>query len=243
MKAKFGVGTSDHCQARYLGSYDSDLTIGEVTATSTGQAGASSNVLGDLAGKGISAGKTNRPITQSFQEAGIVIGMHYFIPDAEYDSSFIEDFNSKLDRSDYFMPEYDSLGMMPLMSKNLPFDCSTITGLPDLNTVLGYQARYLEYKTRVNKVHGLFQSKASLRSWVTARNATFTNDWTSKNLLVNPKLPITSLLLHMMVVKLLILSCATIALMRCLFVICLYWVFLLITKQFNTYYYGSYFCI
>lgn len=188
MKSSFGVGTSDHCQARYLGSYDSDLTIGEVTATSSGTAGQTATTLGELAGKGISSGRSNRPVSQKFDEAGIVMGIHYFIPDAEYDSSRIDDFVVKTGRTDYFLPEYDNLGMVPLLRGTLPWNCYGYTNIPDPNQVVGYQARYPEYKSRVNQVHGLFQSQSFLRSWVTPRNSSTSANWAIADLLVNPKI-------------------------------------------------------
>ena len=191
IKARYGVNipNCDYCEARYLGTFDSSLNIGEVTATASGSDGSSTNVLGELAGKGISAGSTNRPITAKFDEAGIVMGIHYILPNAEYDSSRTDDFNRKLLRNDYYMPEYDDLGLQPLQGYSVPQNTSP-NGLVQQTTVIGYQSRYSEYKSRVDEIHGLFQSKAPLSFWTTARNASNISSgiWSSIDLHVNPKI-------------------------------------------------------
>ena len=53
LKAQFGVtpDNCDYCSVRYLGSYDSTINIGEVTASAAGETGTGSkSVLGQLAG-------------------------------------------------------------------------------------------------------------------------------------------------------------------------------------------------
>lgn len=173
LKAHFGVDPDncDYCSCRYLGSFDSNIDIGEITATAAGtNSGTDYNdksVLGQIAGKGIGSARMNRPIHQSFNEPGIILGMHYVVPMAEYDSNRVSQFNRKFIREDYFVPEYDSLGMQPLLQGDVN---QTSTSNP--NTVLGYQARYLEYKSRVDEVHGQFQSGGALSMWAAPRQAT-----------------------------------------------------------------------
>lgn len=188
LRAHFGVNPNscDYCRPSYLGSFDSPLNIGEVTATASGSDGKSTNILGQIAGKGIVSGRTNHPIKKQFEEPGIVIGMHYFIPLAEYDSKRIDDFNIKFNRNDYYIPEYDALGLQQLRQSSLYINAEDTTSL---NTLLGYQARYLEYKTRVDEVHGEFQSKKPLSSWAIPRNNIVSkNGMSTQDLYVNPKI-------------------------------------------------------
>ena len=188
IKSHFGVepDNCDYCKPRYLGSFDSSLNIGEVTATSSGSDGASTNVLGQIAGKGIVSGRTNRPIASSFNEPGLVLGMHYFIPFSEYDSNRVDDFNIKFNRADFYTPEYDALGMQPLYGANVVIDANKPASL---NQVLGWQTRYLEYKTRVDEVHGQFQSKQPLSYWASARTSVLSSSIIgSSTLHVNPKI-------------------------------------------------------
>ena len=74
LKAQFGVtpDNCDYCSVRYLGSYDSTINIGEVTASAAGQTSTGSkSVLGQLAGKGISSGERNGIIKAHFNEPGV----------------------------------------------------------------------------------------------------------------------------------------------------------------------------
>ena len=59
-KAHFGIAEQDSIHAvRYLGSYRSDLEVGEVTATSNYEGSSNSNFLGQVAGKGTSRNQRN----------------------------------------------------------------------------------------------------------------------------------------------------------------------------------------
>ena len=129
---------------RYLGSYDSTINIGEVTASAAGETGTGSkSVLGQLAGKGISQGERNGIIKAHFNEPGIVMGIHHIQPYSEYDSNRLDDFNKKLNRNDYYMAAYDNLGLQPLLNGQVNVPAA---GSANLNFVSGYQARYLEYE-------------------------------------------------------------------------------------------------
>ena len=146
----------------------------------------SGSVLGQLAGKGISSQERNGIIKSDFTEPGIVMGIHHIQPYSEYDSNRLDDFNKKLSRNDYYMPSYDNLGLQPLLrgQVNIPTN-----GVVDFNNVVGYQARYLEYKTRVDEVHGQFQSKQSLSAWCMPRTAQIQSSMIgANNLYVNPKI-------------------------------------------------------
>ena len=189
LKSQFGVepDNCDYCSVRFLGSFDSDLNIGEVTSTAAGETSSGSkSVLGQLAGKGISSNNKNGVIKASFSEPGVVMGIHYFTPMSEYDSNRIDGFNRKLTRNSYYMPAYDNLGLQPILGSDVAV--SPVSPLY-INDVQAYQARYLEYKTRVDEVHGLFQSGQSLSAWVMPRTAVLTGAGgiPSSSLYINPK--------------------------------------------------------
>ena len=112
MLARYGVkvDTCDYCACRYLGSFDSSIDVGEVVAT----AASSTNKLGQVAGRGVGAG--NGHIKFNCDEDGIIMGMHYIRPQIQYNSDALNPFNRKLNRSDFYMPEFDALGMQPVFS-------------------------------------------------------------------------------------------------------------------------------
>ena len=189
LKAQFGVtpDNCDYCSVRYLGSYDSTINIGEVTASAAGETGTGSkSVLGQLAGKGISQSERNGVIKANFSEPGIVMGIHHIQPYSEYDSNRLDDFNKKLNRNDFYMSVYDNLGLQPLLRGQVTIPAD---GNADINSVVGYQARYLEYKTRVDEVHGQFQSKQSLSQWCMPRSTQLASGLIAGNsLYVSPKI-------------------------------------------------------
>ena len=190
LKAQFGVtpDNCDYCSVRYLGSYDSTINIGEVTASAAGETGTGSkSVLGQLAGKGIASGERNGVIKGNFNEPGIVMGIHHIQPYSEYDSNRLDDFNKKVNRNDYYMPAYDNLGLQPILQGQVYINPTYVNS--DINQVCGYQARYLEYKTRVDEVHGQFQSLQSLRQWCMPRSVQISAGFIGEQALyVNPKI-------------------------------------------------------
>lgn len=171
-EAVFGSdsGISSYERSHYLGSFETMLNVGEITATSSGSTGASgsTNVLGQLAGKGISSGNSKN-IHYTAKEHGIVIGMHYFTPFSEYDSDRLDDFNRKLTYSDFFNPAYDNLGFQPLDINFASYKGNSPSKTK--NYAIGYTSRYSEYKTRVDEVHGEFQSGKSLSAWCIPRSS------------------------------------------------------------------------
>ena len=141
MKAHFGVNPDncDYCSCRFLGSFDSDVVINEVIASAAGQNSAGSDsFVGEVYGRGISSGKSNRVIKAQFNEPGIVMGIHYTQPIAEYDSCRVDPFVRKLTRQDFFVPEYDNLGLQPI----LRMDGSAHPTQGIVTDVMGFAPRY-----------------------------------------------------------------------------------------------------
>ena len=165
MEAIFGISPDkcDHCSPRYIGTYDSKIAINDVTATQNGTNGAQSNVLGQVGGKGLSIDSQGN-FTYSATEHGMIVGVHSSEIDTVYCDDFLDIFNTKLSKSDFFNPVYDQLGMQPLLNEQ-----TGVNGSP-LN-VLGWQARYIEYKTSRSRVHGEFSrstgsnTAGSLNNW------------------------------------------------------------------------------
>lgn len=149
----------------FLGSFSSDVNIGEVTATSSGSDGSnSSNVLGQIAGKGI-ASRQGDTIKFTAKEDGIVMGMHYIIPTSQL-SGTTDPFNLKYSLFDYYSPEFDGLGMQAQPTYLLGSSRSDPGNFAD---VFGFAPRYCEYKSRLNVVHNDLGIGRSLASWCSPR--------------------------------------------------------------------------
>ena len=98
------------------------------------------------------------------KDFGIIIGVHYVKPEAEYQSNRLNTLVTRFGRSDFFVPEFDQLGLEPQYAGTFAADRTSNWN------VLGYQSRYSNLKSRVSEVHGNFQKNRSMAPWAMARN-------------------------------------------------------------------------
>lgn len=180
IRNRFGFGgVHDDCKSQYIGGSSSPISIGEViTTANTFSSDGSSNfgLTGDIYGKASSV--NDGRFTFDTKEHGIIIGIFSVVPDADYNSSQIDPHNFKLKFEQFFQPEFDRLGHQPLNSYFLsclaPFTGSSQSDTENkgwYQRVLGFQNRYLEYKTGIDRVHGQFCSGGSLSAWSAPRNS------------------------------------------------------------------------
>lgn len=181
MKALFGDNYEDPHTPRYLGSYSSNLQIQDVTASSAGTNDGGplnnpngSNVLGEVAGKGLNQSGKNGVVNYTFDCDGVVMGIHYIIPRNNYDSFRVSRMNTKVSRWDYFYPQFDGLGMQPVFQfeRSIPQVPSSDTASFPVTTLLGFAPRFFEYKQRTNEIHGPFMSGESESYWTLSNNST-----------------------------------------------------------------------
>lgn len=198
IKNRFGFGgVHDDWKATYLGGSSSPVSIGEViTTANTGAADDGSSFggqTGDIYGKASSV--NDAKITFDTKEHGIIMGIFSVTPDADYNSFGIDPHNFKLNFEQFYQPEFDRLSHQPLNTYFL--SClspnSTTNSTSWLQRVIGFQNRYLEYKTGFDKVHGQFCTGGSLSAWTAPRNTGLLFDVSGKafnynSLKVSPKI-------------------------------------------------------
>lgn len=197
IKAHYGFNAvHDDWKSQFIGGCSSPIQISEVitTATTSNNDSIIGNV-GDIKGKGVSLNQGK--FTFDSREHGIIIGLLSIVPDADYQSSMIDRFNVKSAREDYFQPEFQDLGKQPIVSTELSFQFEKVGsgGWLFPNNIIGFTNRYMEYKTSVNKVHGVFNTSGSLSAWASPRNnplfkdaATSTFNINSTSLKVDPRI-------------------------------------------------------
>nr|DAR46796.1 MAG TPA: Major capsid protein [Microviridae sp.] len=176
IRNRFGFGgVHDDWKSTYIGGSSSPVSIGEVITTANTQSGteADNTVLGqtgDVYGKASSVNDSH--IVFDTKEHGIIIGIFSVTPDADYNSFGIDPHNFKLSFEQFYQPEFDRLGHQPVNTYFL----SCLNPLNDTSStdwkqrVYGYQNRYLEYKTGIDRVHGQFCTGGSLSAWTAPRN-------------------------------------------------------------------------
>lgn len=168
-QARFGYTpkSSNLHESVRLGSFKNEIVIGEVTATA-----ASSNVtLGTIGGKGVGASDFENTISYDVPEDGFIMALSYVLPTNTYDSSRVSQVHQQFVPEDWSLPEYDNLGLQPLLMKNIFNDR---TGAADTdsaqiargNFIFGYQPRDMQYKASVSVNHGEFVKGRTMEAWV-----------------------------------------------------------------------------
>ena len=151
----FGVRSSDARLQRpeYLGGGKTPVVISEVLQTSASLV--DETPQGNMSGRGVSVGNNNG-FKRFFEEHGFVIGIISILPRTCYQQGLHKMFQ-RMDKLDYYFPEFAHLGEQEVKLSELYLD--TLTA----DTTFGYQSRYAEYKYCADEVHGTF--KSSLDYW------------------------------------------------------------------------------
>lgn len=171
----FKVPESRRDCAQFIGGFDNTVGISEVISTANGTAvdpntkASSSSVAGQMFGKGIGSMNSGK-INFDVKEHGLIMCIYSIAPQVDYNAEFMNPFNRKLNRMDYFQPEFQNLGLQPILQSDLGYTNDSKTN----NSILGYTSRYSEYKTSRDVVFGEFQSGGSLSAWTTPRKTTYT---------------------------------------------------------------------
>lgn len=175
IKAHYGFNAvHDDWKSQFIGGCSAPIQISEVitTATTADSSGELLATSGDIKGKGVSLNQGS--FTFDTREHGIIMGILSIVPEADYQSSMLDTFNTKSTREQYFQPEFQDLGKQPINSSELSFyvypKSPTHPEANIVNNIIGFTNRYMEYKTSVNKVHGSFNTSGSLSAWASPRN-------------------------------------------------------------------------
>ena len=145
IKARYGFDPyAPQYKADFIGSASAPVQVNPITTTADtlDSAGDNGTPAGRIYGNGI-AQSSGDVFEYDVKEHGIIIGISSFVPDVDYSSYGINPFNIKINREDYFQPEFDNLGHQPLSSLCFnPWKKVTVGGqatrLQLINTVLGW---------------------------------------------------------------------------------------------------------
>nr|DAX60882.1 MAG TPA: Major capsid protein [Microviridae sp.] len=165
-------------EVSFLGGWSSQIDISEVVTTALTEKGDPAQIYGR--GVGTQQGKD---IHYEAKEHGVLMVITSIVPDSDYSGVGMSNFNAKLYRGDYFHPEFQDLGLQPIMSHELAFQPHKLnrsaTDKFGKSVLLGYAPRYAEYKTANDELHGEFRTGKEFSSWVSSikvlDNAFFTD--------------------------------------------------------------------
>lgn len=154
-----GDGFSELCT--YLGGVSSSLDINEVVNTNI-----TADNAADIAGKG--TGVSNGYINfNAGGKYGVIMCIYHCLPLLDYTVDLLESSFTKVNASDYAIPEFDRVGMEAVPFAKMMNPPKTLNGVNFTSyssLILGYAPRYIDYKTSVDSSIGGF--KDTLKNWV-----------------------------------------------------------------------------
>ena len=152
----------------HLGHHSQNISIGDVISTAnTGQPVNGS--LGAVGGKGYGYGKSKH-FEYVNDEACPVVVMAIYSAEVDYDYALtgLDRLNSYFDRSDFYTPEFDNLGMQPIFGYQFRyFGGADPLATTHNSTRVGWQYRWMESKCKYNRILGSLSR--SLYYWTAQR--------------------------------------------------------------------------
>lgn len=164
--AHFGVNLNDGLgtEVKFLGRSESSIRIGDVISTSdTSETGG--QPLGSLAGKGYNYNKSGN-ISYTADRHGILLAIYSAEPLSDYPEYGLDPLTTLVNPYDFPRPEFDNLGMQPIFGQSLMLFPSMENYSTTWNSsVIGWQYRWSEWKTKKNSVTGALRHGRSLANW------------------------------------------------------------------------------
>ena len=163
IKAHFGVNVpqSESHMAKYIGGVARNLDISEVVNNFLpGPGNTSSQAY--IYGKGVGSGQGSMTFNTG-SGYYIIMCIYHAIPLLDYAISGPDGQNLVTSVEDLPIPEFDNIGMesvpaVELMNSNL------YSNVNSADKILGYNPRYYNWKTKIDRVHGAFTT--TLKDWV-----------------------------------------------------------------------------
>lgn len=168
----FGVKVPDALSnlCTWIGGTVTDLAINEVVNQAL-----NGDEQAVIKGKGIGNGSGSESF--DVKEHGIIMCIYHVVPLIDYSLSGVDLNLTQTEATDYPIPEFDKLGMQetPLIYLNNALYSASSPGLNPATT-LGYSPRYVEYKTSIDKVNGIFRT-SGYRDWNAAFDDVYLRDF------------------------------------------------------------------
>lgn len=167
IKAHFGVNVpqSESHMAKYIGGIARNLDISEVVNTnlpgddylSTGN-----NPQAYIYGKGVGSGQGSMTFNTG-SGYYILMCIYHATPLLDYAISGPDGQNLVTSVEDLPIPEFDNIGMESVPAVEL-MNSSLYSNVNSADKVLGYNPRYYNWKTKIDRIHGAFTT--TLKDWV-----------------------------------------------------------------------------
>lgn len=160
IKAHFGVSVpqSESHMAKYIGGVARNLDISEVVNQQLSSASDQAYIYG----KGVGSGQGS----MSFNTGSgyyILMCIYHAVPLLDYAISGPDGQNLVTSVEDLPIPEFDNIGMESVPTIEL-MNSELYSNVNSANKILGYNPRYYNWKTKIDRIHGAFTT--TLKDWV-----------------------------------------------------------------------------
>ena len=179
IKAHFGVNVpqSESHMAKYIGGVSRNLDISEVV----NQQLSSDTDQAYIYGKGVGSGQGSMTFNTG-SGYYIIMCIYHATPLLDYAISGPDGQHLVTSIEDLPIPEFDNIGMEGVPSTEL-FNSNILASAPAPSSILGYNSRYYNWKTKIDRVHGAFTT--TLKDWVAPIDDSYlASSWSSTPLLM-----------------------------------------------------------
>ena len=163
IKAHFGVNVpqSESHMAKYIGGIARNLDISEVVNNFLpGPGNQSSQAY--IYGKGVGSGQGSMTFNTG-SGYYILMCIYHAVPLLDYAISGPDGQNLVTSVEDLPIPEFDNIGMESVPAVEL-MNSNIYSNVNSADKILGYNSRYYNWKTKVDRIHGAFTT--TLKDWV-----------------------------------------------------------------------------
>lgn len=163
IKAHFGVSVpqSESHMAKYIGGIARNLDISEVVNNFLPTPGNSSSQA-YIYGKGVGSGQGSMTFNTG-SGYYILMCIYHAVPLLDYALSGPDGQNLVTSVEDLPIPEFDNIGMESVPAVEL-MNSSLYSNVNSDDKILGYNPRYYNWKTKIDRIHGAFTT--TLKDWV-----------------------------------------------------------------------------
>jgi hypothetical protein len=161
IKAHFGVNVpqSESHMAKYIGGVARNLDISEVVNQFLPRI---DDTQAYIYGKGVGSGQGSMTFNTG-SGYYIIMCIYHATPLLDYAISGPDGQNLVTSVEDLPIPEFDSIGMESVPAVEL-MNSSLYSNVNSADKILGYNPRYYNWKTKVDRIHGAFTT--TLKDWV-----------------------------------------------------------------------------
>lgn len=163
IKAHFGVNVpqSESHMAKYIGGVARNLDISEVINNYLPTPG-DSNSQAYIYGKGVGSGQGSMTFNTG-SGYYMLMCIYHAVPLLDYALSGPDGQNLATSVEDLPIPEFDNIGMESVPAVEL-MNSDLYSNVNSADKILGYNPRYYNWKTKIDRVHGAFTT--TLKDWV-----------------------------------------------------------------------------